>query len=310
MKPTMTILASALYCCLAGSASAQSSTCDTACLQEIAGQYLQDVAAQDASQLPWADRVRYTENNVAMMIGDGFWGAGPGVRHEQGLMVADASTGNVVWFGITTEHGQAAYHGLRLAIRNREIVDVESYLGREGTPDLFQSTADYLPHRTFSETLPRDGRLPRERMIALVDGWFNSKQLNDGNVFTNLGDDCVRITNGVNTTQGADWRASIAEGCRAQLEAGIYKPVDRIRARRYPVVNEETGVVVALSIEDHATRYVNYTSTDGQALSVEVEYPNSRGMLELFKISDGAIQRMEGISVFLPYYIHSLWQDQ
>ena len=44
-------------------------------------------------------------------------------------------------------------------------------------------------------------------------------------------------------------------------------------------------------------------------LAVEVEYPNSRGRLDLFKISDGKIAAIEGVSVFLPYYIHSLWLD-
>ena len=291
------------------SSYAQNPDCDEICLLEIAGQYLNDVADQDASKLPWGDRVRYTENNVAMMIGDGFWGAGPGVNHEQGFMVADASTGNVVWLGITTEHGQAAYHGLRLGIENRQIVDVESYLGREGTPDLFNATDGYRPHASFSDTLDRNESTSRERMIALVDGWFNSKQLNDGKVFTTLSGDCVRITNGVNTTHGDHWTAEVAQGCEAQLLEGIYKPVDRIRARRYPVVNEETGVVVALSIEDHATRYVEYMSTSGKTLKVEVEYPNARGMLEIFRIRNGEIERMEGVSVFLPYYIHSLWQD-
>lgn len=309
MKKTFLAVSVAALSMLGHSAvQAQAPDCDAQCLTGIAQQYLQDVVTQDWSKLPWADRVRYTENNVAMMIGDGFWGAGPSTVGE-GLYLPDPQTGNVVWWGITGEHGQAAYHGLRLKVEDRAITEVESFVGREGTPDLFAPVADYKPDPAFSSEVPAAARTPRERMVALVDGWFNSRQLNDGQVFTSIADDCVRTVNGRNTTQGDYWAAQLAEGCRQQLELGLHKPVDRIRARRYPVVNEETGVVVALSLEDHAVRYLDYSSTAGTPLKVEVPYPSTRGRLELFKIEDGAISRIDGVSVFLPYYIHSLWAE-
>lgn len=297
---------SALVAAFPTTLQAQAPDCDSACLTGIAQQYLQDVVEQDFSKLPWADQVRYTENNVAMMIGDGFWGAGPSTVGN-GIYLPDPRTGNVVWWGITAEHGQAAYHGLRLKVVDREITEVESYLGREGTPDLFAAVTDYRIHDSFTSSLPMAQRTAPERMTALVDGWFNSVQLNDGKVFTDIADDCARSVNGVDTTHGDHWAAAIANGCRQQLEQGLFKPADRIRARRYPVVNEETGVVVALSLEDHAVRYVDYESVGGVPLKVEVEYPNTRGRLDLFKIVDGEIARIDGVSVFLPYYIQSLW---
>jgi len=68
----------------------------------------------------------------------------------------------------------------------------------------------------------------------------------------------------------------LAQGCRAQLEQGLFKPVDRIRAHRYPVAKE------------------------GTTLKMEVEYPNSRGKLALFRISAGEIRCIESLSVFQP----------
>ena len=53
-----------------GNAVQAQSNCDARCMTGIAIQYMTDVASQDWSKLPWAERVRYTENNVAMMIGD------------------------------------------------------------------------------------------------------------------------------------------------------------------------------------------------------------------------------------------------
>lgn len=305
---TIKFAVSAALAVLTNGALAQAPQCDDDCLVDIAQRYLQDVVTKDFSRLPWSDPVRYTENNVAMMIGEGFWGAGPGTQGE-GLFLPDAQSGNIVWLGITTEHGQAAYHALRLKVAGEQISEVESLVGREGTPEVFAKVDTYTRDESFSETLPADERRSREQMIAVVDGYFNSKQQNNGKVFVDFTDDCSQVTNGMSTTSGDHWAAKAVQGCAEQLATRVYKPVDRIRARRYPVVDEVTGVVAALSIEDHATRYVDYTTTDNKPLTVQVEYPNSRGRLDVFKIVDGEISRIDGVSVFLPYYIHSLWHE-
>lgn len=304
--------------------SAQEASCDDACLVDMARRYMDevytvdasieaareyanDVVPRDFSALPWGPRVRFTENNVAMMIGEGFWGAARGDRREL-LVLPDATTGNVIWYGITEEHEQAAYQGMRLKVEDGRISEVETYFGREGTPDLFAQTAGYQIDPVLTRRLPENQRRGRDRMIAIANGYLASKELNDGRLLVGFTDDCARVTNGVDVTYGNYWAADIAEGCRAQLEEGIYKPVDRIRSRRFPVIDEETGVIVALTIEDHAARYVDYASTSGTPLKIDVEYPNSRGMLEFIKIVDGKIAHIEGVSVFLPYYIHDLWQ--
>jgi hypothetical protein len=281
-------------------------SCDAACLTAVAQQYMTDVATQDWSKLPWAAQVRYTENNVGMMIGDGFWGAGPSAA-DNPLILADTTSGNVIWYGQTAEHEQLAYHGLRLKAADGKISEVESYLGREGTPDLFSPIDAYTLHTDFSADVSTPAS--RDALVALVDGYFDSKQLNDGTLHTTIGEDCTQLVNGVNITQGEHPKAVAAHGCKAQLEIGLYKPVERIRARRYPVVDTAKGVVVALSLEDHAARELKYTTTDGVEHDIDVRYPNTRGRMDLFKIVDGNITRIDGVSVFLPYYIHSLWEE-
>lgn len=290
-----------------GSAAHAQRNCDAECLTNIATQYMNDVAQQDWGKLPWAERVRYTENNVAMMIGDGFWGAGP-TASDDAFIIADETTGNVLWYGSTAEHGQAAYHALRLKMEQGKISEVESYLGREGTPDLFAPLAGYKLDDVFTETVANPAE--RDALTAIVDDYFDSKQLNDGTLHTSIADDCAQLTNGVNLTHGAHPKAQAAQGCKAQLEIALYKPVERIRARRYPIVDTARGIVVALSLEDHAARTLQYQTTDGKTHDIDVRYPNTRGRADLFKIVDGEIVRIEGVSVFLPYYIHSLWDNE
>ncbi|MES2624683.1 MAG: hypothetical protein V4628_05365 [Pseudomonadota bacterium] len=290
---------------LSGAVHAQNA-CNAACMTQIAQQYMTDVATQDWSKLPWAERVRYTENNVAMMIGDGFWGAGPSSSGKP-YILADETTGNVLWYGRTEEHGQAAYHALRLKVTDGKISEVESLLGREGTPDLFAPLDGYELDDAFTSTVKTPAS--RDELVGIVDGYFDSKQLNDGKLQTEISNGCTQLVNGVNLTQGEHPKALAAEGCKAQLEIGLYKPVERIRARRYAVVDTAKGIVAALSLEDHATRTLQYDTLDGKTHDVDVRYPNTRGRLDLFKIVDGEIVRIDGVSVFLPYYIHSLWDE-
>jgi hypothetical protein len=281
---------------------AQMPACDESCLGNLARQYLEALVAQDPSTLPWADRVGHTENDVGLQIGEGLWGTATAIG--EGFTVADADTGNVVWLGIVEEHGQPGYIAIRLAVEGREISEVEIVAGREGPPAPFAPTDGYRVDRKFTQSLPAGQQLPRARMIALVEGYYNTMQLNDGQVFTDIADDCSRKTNGESTTHGA---GIDIEGCLQQFEAGWYRPVDRVRARRFPIVDEERGIVVALAFLDHAARYVNYETLDGEARSIDVEYPYTHGVLELFKIENGEITRIEGVTSFQPYLMPTKW---
>ena len=285
--------------------AAEPAPCGRACLIEIADRYMAALVDKDWSGLPWAERVRFTENDVAMMIGDGVWGTVTKID-EAPFKLADPVTGNVLWAGIVEEHGQPAYYAMRLAVVDGKIADVETVVAREGTPAHFAPTEGYSVDASFAETLPEAERRPRERLIALAEGYYNTMQLNDGALLGEFAPDCKRVSNGVDWTHG---EGAPARGCRAQFAIGYYKPVDRVRARRYPIVDEERGVVVAFALLDHAARFTEYRTLDGQTLSIPVEYPNSHRVVELFKIRNGAVERVEGFAVFQPYLMPSLWHD-
>ena len=277
------------------------SACDRDCLIDLADRYMAALVDKRFADLPWAEQVRFTENDVGLMIGDGVWGTVTKID-DAPFKLADPATGNVLWVGIVEEHGQPAYYAMRLAAEDGRIAEVETVVAREGTPAHFAPTANYSIDGTFSAALPEAERRPRERMIALVEGYYNTMQLNDGQLLGELADDCTRVSNGVDLTHGENVPA---EGCRAQFEIGYYKPVDRVRARRYPIVDEERGIVVAFAMLDHAARYTEYQTLDGRTLSIPVEYPNSHRVMELFKVRDGAVERVEGFAVFQPYLMPS-----
>jgi hypothetical protein len=294
-------------------AAAASPACDRACLIGIADRYMEALLKQQPTGLPWARTVRFTENGVPMAIGDGLWGS-VGNTATSGLRIADPRTGNVAWYGVVYDHDAPAYLGLRLKVEEGKIAEVESVVARARNPGPFGEPVKFQHDALFTQELPAARRSPRERMIALADGYASSVQLNDGKVFVPFDPACTRRENGVSVTQGESSSAVIpvalaraTKGCEAQLKLGLYKPVDRVRDRRFPIVDEERGLVVAFGLADFAVRNTTYTTTDGKSREVADKYPSSRELFEIFRIRDGRIQKMEAVSVFQPYRMPSAW---
>jgi len=285
-----------------GTKSAVPSDCGRNCLIGIADRYMTGLAKQDYAGLPWAKFVRFSENAVPLMVGDGLWGTING-KSTKPLYATDPETGNVAWFGTVKEHGQPAFYGMTLKVRDHKISTVRSYVARKGVPGPYGDPAKFKADPVFSRVLPPDQRRSRQRMMALVDGYFSTKQQNDGQIFAEFDPDCERVDNGVSTTNGDDPAAKIVKGCAAQFKRGVYKPVDRIRDRRYPVVDEKRGVVVATAFIDRAVRETSYHTTDGVKHEIGLKYPNTRGVIEIFKIRNGRIYRIQAVSAFLPYYM-------
>ncbi|HEU4619756.1 MAG TPA: hypothetical protein VFV10_17085 [Gammaproteobacteria bacterium] len=281
--------------------------CDRACLIGFARAYVKALSLRDPTQVALSPRVRFTENDVEMPIGnDGLWGTVNAVWPDA-LELADEETGNAAWFGIVEEHGHPAYLALRIKVERGEITEVESVVNR--LPDAPKPFGD--PHKVrhdpaFSEVLPPDERRPRERLVAIADGYFSTVELNDGAIFTQFDPDCGRVENGISTTSGgASGAAAVASGCEQQLKLGIYRINKRIRERRYPLVDEERGVVLASGFFDHANTFDRYKLTDGREMKTVLKWPNSITLLEAFKIRDGKIYRIEAVFTYVPYFMHS-----
>ncbi len=99
----------------------------------------------------------------------------------------------------------------------------------------------------------------------------------------------------------------IAQGCEAQLQAGLYRPLESLRGRRIVAVDESRGLVVMQSVADFPLREPNYKSTDGRAFETSVRYPSSRELFEVYRVRGGKIERIDAVSAFQPYRMTSPW---
>jgi len=96
-------------------------------------------------------------------------------------------------------------------------------------------------------------------------------------------------------------------GTADQIRLGQYIYDDRLRDRRYPLVDEEKGIVCAAGFIDHAGKVMDVTWTDGSKHKSIFHFPHSFVLLELFKIVGGKIAGVEAVFVTVPYNMVSPW---
>lgn len=294
---------------------APSNDCDRKCLYGFVDQYMDALIAKDPSRLPWAKTVKFTENNVELQIPDGLWNTVSGKGPED-LRAADVPDGQVAYYGVIDEHNVPGYLALRMKIVDHKISEVETIIDRKGNgPGPFGDPDKMTSLPIFRQEVPSDQRTPRARMIALADGYFNTLQLNDGHIFTAFDPACSRRENGVWTASdpNADPHATSGPAqygkfsCEEGFKLGNYRWDDRLRARRFPLVDEEQGMVLAGGFIDHSAKIDTYTTTDGVTHPTPLKSPHSFCFLEMFKIVDGRIRHAEAMFITVPYNMPSPW---
>ncbi len=271
--------------------------------------FLDALAARDASQVPWAEHVVFTENNVQLVVGDGVWNTCTALLRDYDLKAVDPSTGQVSWFGHIVEGPDTAVMCLRLRVSDGRVAEAEAIICRPHELGPFPVIdLDRRPRERLLADVPADQRVARERMIALANGYFDTLQLNDGKLFTHFTDDCDRIENGLQTTNvEIEGYPIAAMGTADQFRLGQYKYDDRLRDRRFPLVDEQKGLVLAGGFIDHSGRMTEVTWTDGSKHDSIFHFPHSFCLLELFKIEGGEIADVEAVFITVPYNTPSPW---
>jgi hypothetical protein len=223
--------------------------------------------------------------------------------------VADAQTQNAAWFGGMVENGEPGIYAVRIHVTDGRIDEIESVaLRKPELPAPFGNAVNMQHDPAFNEVLPPEQRRPRPRLRAIADSYFDTVELNDGQVFAPFDEDCGRLENGISTTtrgRDAAQEFTLVDGCEAQFKLGIYRINKRIRERRYPIIDEERGVVVASGFFDHANEWDRYLLTDGREMRTALKWPNTITLLEAFRIKDAKISRIEAVFTYVPYFMHN-----
>lgn len=311
------IVATALLACATGIAPGFAAEppmkatpdCNRACLYKFLDQYLAGLKARDARKVPWATQVKNTENNVELRVGDGLWGTITALDPYE-MRFADPQTGSVAIFGVVQETVERSPYATRLKVVDGAITEAETIVVRPSDAGIPFVTADIKPLPVWDEILTPALRSPRQKMIDLADGYFDTLQLNDGTLRTEFADDCNRREDGMQSTNNVQAVLDPISkwGCADQFRLGQYRYDDRLRDRRFLAVDEERGIVLAGGFIDHEGRLGDFKLTDGTTKSPIFRRPHSFVLLEAFKIRAGKIQQIEAVFITVPYNMPTPWK--
>jgi hypothetical protein len=279
-------------------------------LYAVMDAYLAALAAGDPSAAPLADGAFNTENNVRLAVGDGLWNTLT-ARDAYDLRFADPATGQVALFTAVEETDALNPCCIRLEVAAGRITGIETVVARN-KDEGFPFGPQFFENKPVMEAIvPLELRSTREELLHLANGYFETIERNDGTIRTRFSASCNRVENGVQTTNNADFPLPIARlGCEAQFALGWYRYDDDLRARRFPLVDEERGIVLAYGFIDHSGRLGDYTLTDGTPARSPVRRPHSYYLAEAFKIAGREIVQIEADFLTVPYRMRSPWDGR
>jgi hypothetical protein len=290
---------------MTGSAFAQSA-CDRVCLQGFVNQYLSAIVAHDPLRLPLAKNARYTENGQELNMNDGMWRVATAVG-DKNLYFADPRAGQVGWRGIIEENGHKQIVILRLKIENRKISEMEAIICREG--GALHNPKGLTDHPIFAEALPPDDRPSRQELVNIANSYFEGLEQVTGKI-TPFDPGCTRMENGTVTANNPESKDHGRMSCGDQFNIpGFSAVITKVRERRYPVVDEERGLVLAMLFFDHAG-IPEVKLPDGTLRKINMppfDTPFTFMIGELFKIRNKKITRVEAVLLAVPYGMPSGW---
>lgn len=268
-------------------------------------QYLAALLAHDFSKIRFSPDLKNTENCCSIAVGTGLTRTIQSLR-DGGHYFVDPKAGQVEYWGVADEFGDETIFGVRLKVVGTQISEVETLAVR--------SRGDYfLPDKvlgagaSFHDVIPAGQRGSREQLIEAAQRYFDGIEQQDGAIVPAT-DHCLRLVNGAEDTVTDVSGMAAKEAHRAltvkqQITEGHYAYIEQLRARRYPLVDEERGLVLAHVIFDHPG---DLKRTDGL---LPFRNPNSMLCYEVFKVRDGLIEAVWAIGGALPYGIGSGWAD-
>ena len=281
---------------------AQSDRCDAGCLEDIGDRYRAAYLAHDPGMAPFAERVRFTENNVEMPFPDGTWDT---VTEEVGppLTLSDPQAGTVGIFTAIRQREVPGFLAIRLKVEDGRITEAEQIISTRrnlsSPPTPIGEVDEYVHDPIISEPVRSGGQASREVLAAHANGYFDTLQHNDGEIRgTCFHDAATRRENGL-------LFADIGGGFRS----GRYAFNNRVR-REIVLVDEARQVAMARGFIDHKGVLDEYLLTDGTKAKSVFQEPQSWGFLEMFKVENGCIAAVVATFYQAPYYQRSPWTEE
>jgi len=282
--------------------------CDRTCLDGFVDQYLSAMLARDPSRLPVTKPVKFTEDGVRLELGDGLWATAGGIGTYK-LYFAEPEAGAVGAYTVVEENGTPAILALRLRVTERRITEIETLVARKPTTSFLNTDNLTEPRPAFLETVPASERPSRDEMVSMVGKYFDGIEQGRGDIVP-FAPDCIRIENGIQTCPSSASSPLGTLSCEAQLSTKIFTYIQSVHPRRFPIVDIERGLVLAIVRFNHpgTQQTVEVPGHGKMAMGRYSQWPNSTEIAELFKIKNRKIQEITAVIVTQTYKAPTGWE--
>ncbi len=269
------------------SASASAADCDRACLGNMLTKYVDALIAHDASKLPLADNVKFTEDSKDAKLGEGIWKsvtAKTVFRQDYLDVKKQVAAAHMVLMEGDKNQAQLS---VLLYIKDNKITGIETLVNRITPESRFQPKELGAPVRGFPDAVPAGKKMARDAMIKTALTYPEGLRIGsfiDGD--TPFAKEAYRVENGVITA---------GQGC-GRGDCNMYAQnlmVHPSIIANVAVVDEENGVVVL---------WMNFGHT-GDSYGVG----NSLITFEAFKVWGGEIHSVNAFFKGLPIGTSRYW---
>ncbi|MBN1568458.1 MAG: hypothetical protein JXA73_11485 [Acidobacteria bacterium] len=335
MKIQRLITACALAVSLAmfgmmGSATA-APKCDRQCLIDLMQKYVGALANHDPKGLPFAEKVRFTENSEKTVefleVGKGLWENATGGPTEFQIYAADPEAQAAACLVVMKEKEKDIILGARLKLNNGKITEAEHLVVRGGAMSKmpYGSMPTLQKARPgFSEDVPKAEQMKREDLIRIGLSYYDALTSEDG-TRAPFAPECERRENGMTTAGGAPPAAGgktppggamptggfggVPRDCEGQLSAGVFSYITEIKPRMV-VADVQKGLSVGFSMFRHdGTKRLPKDAAPGTSNKTQYGQFNMAAM-HIYKIRKGKLYEIEAPGAVLPYDIKSGWQAE
>lgn len=291
---------------------------DRPALVALMEQYLAALAKHDPAGVPLASDVKLVENTEVTPIGKGLWETATGGPTDFKIFVADPVAGQIGFIGVIEVKGTPTILGARLKIVDGKIVEIDHLVipsyGKPIDPNMSKVRSGLI------EPIKPEEKVQREEMLRIANSYYEAIVQDNGNICP-FADESQRRENGgisandqtVRTPEEEakdDWSVFRKMKCGEQLSTGVMSYITDINRRRLLAVDEEMGLVFALSIfvHDGEPKVMKIIGVPGITERENKWGPFDLPAAHIFKIKNGKVYEIEAIGYLAKHGIKNGWE--
>jgi len=308
--------------------------CDRDCLYALVDKYFDAMLSRCTCNLAMAPDVKYTENELPVKPGEGMWKTFSG-RGTYRLYLADPANGEAAYYGDITEDAGLLQGviALRIKVKDHRITEIQNITVREQKRPkggLGLNTAGIMTPRMFDELDPKGFISPsaalleplaapesRDALVRATNAYFDAFTQSKSSLAP-LDAQCSRRENGFASTNNLDGPVVdkaqpafhlFSESCAGELDRAFLSTLSKVRDARPMVVDEKQGLVLNLAFFDNEGNVKSVSVSAAGMITVpnDLLRPITFMTPQLFKIQNGKIRAIEGLSWAVPFGMRSAW---